>query len=138
MSLLCKVKKHEIETTTLNNDFLILNLTENKYQWLSNDAIANASFHPCIYISKFKNDDAEINDNNNTKNNNPLCLSFTEDHHISSLQYLPKVTFSKFLQMHNLRYGNKTKRDICVIIVREFLKVITSVADISDEDLCKK
>ena len=131
-------KKHEIETTTLNNGFLILNLTENKYQWLSNDAIANASFHPHIYISKFKNDDAEINENNNIKNNNPLWLSFTEDHYISSLQYLPKVTLSQFLQMHNLKYGNKTKSDICVIIVREFLKVIASVADISDEDLCKK
>jgi len=131
-------KKYDIEATSLNNGFLIINLTENKYQWLSSDTIASASFHPHIYIPKFKYSDDEINDANRNKNNNPPWFSFTEEHYISSLQLLPKVTVSNFLQMHNLKYGNKTKRDMYIIIVEEFLKVVANVADISDENLCQK
>jgi hypothetical protein len=131
-------KKCEIESTSLNNGFLMINLSENTYQWLSNDTIASASFHPCIYIFKFENSNDEINDNNSNKNNNPLQFSFTEDHYISSVQLLPKATLSSFLQIHSLKYSNKTKKDICSVIVKEFLKLVASVMDISDENLCKK
>ena len=131
-------KKCVIESTSLNNGFLILNLTEDKFQWLSSDTVASASFHPRIYLSKFKHSDAEINDNNKTKNDNPLWFSFTEDHYISSLQLLPIVTLSTFLQKHHLKYSHVTKKETCIVIVKEFLKLVASVTNISDKNLCKK
>ena len=123
-------KEYMFVASRMNNGFLIYNISIDCFLWLSDFDVCSSLFHPRSYLFKFsKTEKASYS--------NPLWFSFEKNHYLASLSSISWQELQNFFASKHFQSRHKRKVDFCEILVDEFFKVIDSIKDLSDEELCK-